>query len=267
MEKQEYNKMPKILISRGKKEFIPELEREVTTIKPMRYYITDLSKDFHTKYGIISKKDLKKKDGSTLKTDRGKEFIIFTSQFADDFRKLKRAPQTIIPKDFGAIIAETGLGKNDTVVDAGTGAGALTCALANICKKVITYEIKPEHIEVAKENIKSLGIKNITIKNKDITKGITEKNVDLITLDIPEPWEAIKAVQKALKIGGWLIAYTPTIIQASQFVEEIRKNKSFLFDSTIEIIKRKWIVEGKRLRPQSAEIGHTAFMTFIRRIK
>jgi tRNA (adenine57-N1/adenine58-N1)-methyltransferase len=259
--------MPKILISRGKKEYIPELEREVTTRKALRYYITEQSKDFHTKYGVISKKDLKKKDGSTIKTDRDKEFIIFTSQFADDFRKLRRAPQTIIPKDFGMIIAETGLGKKDTVVDAGTGAGALACALANICKKVITYEIRDDHVEVAKENIKFLGIKNITIKNKDITKGITEKNVDLITLDLPEPWEALKAVQKALKIGGWLVAYTPTTTQASQFVEAIRKNESFLYDNTTELIKRNWIVEGKRVRPQSAEIGHTAFLTFIRRIK
>ncbi|MBD3303827.1 methyltransferase domain-containing protein [Candidatus Woesearchaeota archaeon] len=259
--------MHKILISRGKKEYIPELEREVTTRKALRYYVTDLNKDFHTKYGIISKKDLKKKDGSTIKTDRDKEFSIFTSQFADDFRKLRRAPQTVIPKDFGMIIAETGLGKNDTVVDAGTGAGALACALANVCKKVITYETREDHIEVAKENIKFLGIKNITIKNKDITKGITEKNIDLITLDLPEPWQAIKAVQKALKIGGWLVAYTPTTTQASQFVEEIRKNESFLFDNTTEIIRRKWIIEGKRVRPQSAEIGHTAFLTFTRRIK
>lgn len=259
--------MPKILIGRGKREYIPELDREVITVKALRYYVTDLSKDFHTKYGVISKKDLNKKDGSTVKSSMDKEFVIFTAQFADNFRKLRRAPQTVIPKDFGAIIAETGLGKKDVVVDAGTGAGALACALANICKKVITYEVRQEHIEVAKENIKFLGIKNVTIKNKDITKGIDEKNADLITLDVPEPWQAITAANKALKIGGWLVAYTPTIIQASQFVDAIEKNNSFLFDNTIELIKRNWIVEGKRLRPSSAEIGHTAFLTFIRKIK
>lgn len=258
--------MAKILIGRAKKEYIPELKREITTVKALRYYLTDLNKDFQTKYGIISKKDLKKKDGSKIKTDRGKEFIIFTSQFADDFRKLKRAPQTIIPKDFGMIIAQTGLGKKDTVVDAGTGAGALASALANVCKKVITYEKRDDHVDVAKENIKMLGLTNITIKHKDVTKGITEKNVDLITLDLPEPWEAITAVNKALKIGGWLVAYTPTTTQASEFVETIKNNEAFLFDSTIEIIKRGWIIDGKRVRPQSAEIGHTAFLTFVRKI-
>ena len=164
-------------------------------------------------------------------------------------------------------MAETGLGKKDIVVDAGTGAGALACALANVCKHVYSYEIKEEHLKVAKENIKRLRLNNITLKKKDVNKGITEKEVNLIVLDLPEPWKTVKSAQKALKIGGFLIAYTPTIIQASQFVEEIRKNKSFLFDKTVELIQRKWIVDGRRLRPSSAEIGHTAFLTFVRRIK
>jgi len=259
--------MTKILVIREKKEYIPELKRNVTTIKALRYYVTDLKRDFQTKYGIISKKDLNKKNGSILKSTTGKEFIIFTAQFADIFLKLKKAPQTIIAKDIGTIIAETGLGKNDTVIDAGTGAGALACALANVCKQVITYDIRQEHIDVSKKNIETIGLKNITIKNKDITKGIPEKNADIMTLDIPEPWLAIKTAQKALKIGGFLVAYTPSITQASNFVEEIRKNQAFLYDNTIETIKRKWIVDGQRLRPNSAEIGHTAFLTFVRRIR
>ncbi|MBD3362009.1 methyltransferase domain-containing protein [Candidatus Woesearchaeota archaeon] len=259
--------MAKILILKEKKEYIPELKKEIRTIKGMQYYITDLNKDFHSKYGIIAKKDLKKKDGSVIKSSTGKEFIIFTSQFADDFKKLKRAPQTIIQKDIGAILSETGLGKNDTVVEAGTGAGALTCALANVCKKVHSYEIKEEHQQVAKENIKKMNLENISLKLKDISKGIQEKNVNLIVLDLPEPWESIQTAQKALKTGGFLIAYTPTIIQASEFVEEVRKNQSLLFDKTIETIQRKWIIDGKRVRPDSAEIGHTAFLSFVRKIK
>lgn len=259
--------MAKILIQKEKKEYIPELNKEIRIIKETRHYVADLNKDFHTKHGIISKTDLKKKDGSTIKTSTGKEFIIFTAQFTDTFKRLKRAPQTIIQKDIGAITAETGLGRNDTALDAGTGAGALACALANICKKVYSYEIKQENLEVARQNIKTLGLKNITLKNKDITKGIDEKNINLIVLDIPEPWLAISSSQTALKTGGFLTAYTPTIIQSSQFAEEIRKNKAFLFEKTIEIIQRRWIVDGKRIRPDSIEIGHTAFLTFARKIQ
>ncbi len=259
--------MAKILIRKQKKEFIPELDKEIITVQALRYYVTDLTKDFHTKHGIISKQDLETEDGSIIKSNTGKEFVIFTSQFSDDFKKLKRAPQTIIQKDVGAIIAETGLGKEDSVLDAGTGAGALACALANICHKVYSYETRKEHLEVARKNIKTLGLTNIILRNRDITKDVEEKEIELVTLDIPEPWKAINSTQKALKIGGYLIAYTPTIIQASNFVEEIKKNNEFLFEKTIEIIQRKWVVDGKRLRPDSIEIGHTAFLTFVRKIQ
>jgi len=259
--------MAKILIQKEKKEYIPELKKEITTIKPKKYYITELSKDFHSKHGIISKKDLKKPDGSTIKSSTGKEFALFTAQFSDKFKKLKRAPQTVIQKDIGAIIAETGLGKNDIAIDAGTGAGALACALANICKTVYSYDTRKEHLETARQNIKTMGLTNITLRNKDITKEIQEKNADIITLDIPEPWKAILTAHKALKTGGYLVAYTPTITQASNFTEEIRKQNNFLQEKTIEIIQRKWIIDGKRLRPDSAEIGHTAFLTFVRKIR
>ncbi|MBW2969294.1 methyltransferase domain-containing protein, partial [Candidatus Woesearchaeota archaeon] len=182
--------MAKILIRKQKKEYIPELEKEVITIQALKYYVTDLNKDFHTKYGIIFKKDLNLEDGTVIKSNTGKEFVIFTAQFSDKFKKLKRAPQTIIQKDIGAIIAETGLGKNDEVLDAGTGAGALACALANICHKVYSYETRKEHLEVARQNIKTLNINNIILRNRDITKEVQEKNINLATLDIPEPWKA-----------------------------------------------------------------------------
>ena len=52
--------MAKIAIKKGKKQFIDELNREVSIIKPASYYIADAAKDFHCTDGIIDKKDLKK---------------------------------------------------------------------------------------------------------------------------------------------------------------------------------------------------------------
>ena len=36
------------------------------------------------------------------------------------------------------------------------------------------YEKRKDHIKTAEKNIKNLGIKNITIKNKDIYEGIND---------------------------------------------------------------------------------------------
>lgn len=266
--------MAKILFTRGKKQFIEDLNKEITLSKQRFYYVNkdDLNKDFITESGKISKKDLKKKDGSTIKTNKGKEFVIFSSDFIDDFRKIKRKAQIITPKDIGTIIAETGINDQSKVVDAGTGSGALACYLAHICKEVTSYDIRDDAIEVAKLNRKFLKIKNqnLKIKKKDISKGIDEKNLNLIVLDMPEPWHTIKSCEKSLKVGGYLITYLPNVSQVSTFSNEIKKSKnsnSFLHLKTIELIERKWKIDGKIARPNSKAIGHTAFLSFYRKIQ
>jgi len=258
--------MAKVLIKRQKKEFIKELGKTITTVKGKKYFVADTSKDYHTSEGIIKKKDLAKKDGSLIKSSTGKEFHIFTADFLDMSKKIKRLPQTMPIKDIAHIIACTGIDKESIVVDAGAGSGATAAALARLCKKVTTYEINKDYIETIKKNFEFLGLKNITLKEKDITKGISEKNVDLITLDMPNSEKVIEHAEKALKVGGYLVAYT---IQASQlqiFCNELSKNKSFLILKSCELIERLWKVEGKILRPHTIEIGHSGFITFARKI-
>ena len=259
--------MAKILIRKGKKEFIKELNKEVLVVKPRTYYIKDIENDYHTTDGVISKKDLKKKDGSVIKTNQDKEFTIFTSSFLDDFRKISRSAQIIPLKDIGLIIAETGINKDSNVVDAGAGSGALACFLAHICKEVTTYEIRDDFLKIVNENKKFLNLKNLKVKKQDIYKGIDEKDVDLITLDLPSPWNAIKPAEKALKIGGYLVSYSPTVPQVIDFVTVISNNDNFLYIKTSELIKRNWDVEGRKVRSKSEGIGHSGFLTFCRKIR
>jgi tRNA (adenine57-N1/adenine58-N1)-methyltransferase len=117
-----------------------------------------------------------------------------------------------------------------------------------------------------KRNIEDLGLKNIKIKNKDIHKGIDEKNVDLITLDLPDPWNTIPAAVKSLKLGGFLVSYSPTIPQVADFVDTVRKNQELLYLETTEIIERQCVFLERKIRPTSQQIGHSGFLTFVRRI-
>ncbi|MBS3095490.1 hypothetical protein J4231_02310 [Candidatus Woesearchaeota archaeon] len=121
-------------------------------------------------------------------------------------------------------------------------------------------------MDIAAKNINDLEISNVVFKNKDVYKGISEKNLDAIILDLPEPWKALKHAARPLKNGGFLVAYLPTIIQVIEFVENTRKNKNFIFIKTIELIERPWFVDGRKVRPMSNIIGHTAFMTFVRKV-
>ena len=230
-----------------------------------KFLVKDTSKDYHTKHGYFKKEDLKKTNKKIISNTK-KEFSIFDPYFVDLYRKIKRDAQIIPLKDIGLIVAETGINSASKVVDAGAGSGALCCFLANITKEVTTYEIREDFIEIVKKNINFLGLKNVKIKNKNVYEGINEKNVDLVVLDLPEPWKAIDSAKKSLKVGGFLVSYSPTIPQTADFVNKINNDKDFVHVKTSEVIERNWEIDGRKVRPRSQQIGHSGFVSFARKI-
>ncbi len=254
----------KLLIHREKRELVDG--REFIVAKAKQYFITDLSKDVHTLYGVISKADLSKPSGSVIKSDSGKEFIVLDASFIDKFKRLRKLPQTIPLKDIGIILAETGLNKDSVVVDGGLGSGALAGALAHVAKSVTSYEIRDDCIKIAEANLKQLGV-SITIKKKSLYDGIDEKDVDVVTVDVPEPWKVVAHAAKALKVGGFLVNYSPNTTQVQEFVNELQKHDSLIHLKTLEIIERLWKVEGRIVHPKGTDIGHSGFISFVRKVK
>ena len=231
-----------------------------------KFFVKDLEHDFHTQFGYVTAAALKKaKPGAILKTNTGTELVALAPQFIDLYQKIARGPQVITPKDIGTIIAETGIGKTSTVVDAGGGSGALTFFLAHLCRKVTTYEVRSDFARLLEGNKALLGMKNITIKNKDVCQGIDEKNLDLITLDLPEPWHALVHATQALKPGGFLVTYNPSITQAAQLVEAVKQSRGMQYLKTKEVLERKWEIDGRKVRPYNRMLAHTGFLVFCRK--
>ena len=244
------------------------IKKILITRQGKKFYTKDLGQDLHTQYGYVKKEELKKaKEGSLLKSNTNKEFFVFNPYFIDLYRKIKRDAQIIPLKDIGLIIAETGINKESKILDAGSGSGALACFLAGIAKEVVTYEIREDFIEIVKSNIDFLGFKNIKIKNKNIYNEIDDKNIDVLILDLPEPWNALESCSKALKFGGFLVSYSPSVPQVADFVNAVRKHESFVYLKTIEIIEREWEVEERKVRPKSSGLGHSGFLSFARKVK
>ncbi|MFA4887276.1 MAG: methyltransferase domain-containing protein [Candidatus Nanoarchaeia archaeon] len=219
--------------------------------------------DLHTQYGLL-KEDVLKKAKGIITSNIGKEFNVLEPHFTDLIKKATRGPQIITNKDIGLILTETGLNKTSVVLESGTGSGFLTCHLAKIVKKVITYERRDDFQKIAKDNGALLGFKNITFKLKDIYEGIEEKNMDTIILDLPEPWRVVESSFNALKTGGYFVVYVPGIDQVSTFIKEAQK-KFFLIKVT-ELLQREWHVEEGRVRPESQMMGHTGFLCFLRKL-
>lgn len=256
---------PKILIRKGKKQYFEDLGRDVTIVKEMSFYVSNLSKPFSTKYGTIKAADLKK--SGIIKSDLKKEFHIFDASFIDTYRRIKRLPQIIPLKDIGMIIATTGIGPKSLVVEGGSGSGALAILLARYVKKVYSYDVNKEHLAVVKENIKDLKITNISLKHQSLYDPVKVKDADLMCCDLPEPWEAISTADKCLKVGGFLVSYSPTVPQTQDFVNAILKTDSFMHLKTVNMMEQEWQVDGRKVRPKSKQIIHSGFLTFVRKIK
>ncbi|PIY60655.1 tRNA (adenine-N1)-methyltransferase [Candidatus Woesearchaeota archaeon CG_4_10_14_0_8_um_filter_47_5] len=234
------------------------------------FYLKDISQDYHTQYGFIAKGDLAAaKPGTTIVTNTGKEFILLEPGFIDSYKKIRRGAQIIHPKDIALIIAETGISKSSCVVDAGAGSGALALFLANLVKEVTTYEIREDFANVVRKNVEFLGLKNVTLVEQSIYEPIPKKNIDLMTLDVPEPWCAIPTAKACLKTGGFLVSYSPCIPQVMDFVEALENPEhetGFLHLKTVELIERSWEVTRRKVRPKSIPVGHTGFLTFARKL-
>jgi tRNA (adenine57-N1/adenine58-N1)-methyltransferase catalytic subunit len=239
----------------------------------MRYLL--LSKNFKilvergkgrisTHLGIINLKNLK--EGKKIKSHLGKEFFVVKPNILDLIERLKRGAQVILPKDIALIISYTGLMPNWKVLDIGTGSAFSSIFLANylIKGKIVTYEKDERFYKIAKENIKFSGLKNIKIVKRDFMKGIKEKNFDLILLDLEEVNKAIKIAYKSIKVGGYLVIYSPTIDHLLKSCREMKKF-SFAGIKIVENIVREWQFE-KTLRPKTKGIMHTGFITIARKI-
>lgn len=225
------------------------------------------NEEFHTNFGFIKKEDMEKAvPGDVLETHLGHKFKVLKANINDYIDLMERKCSIILPKDIGIIIATTGIGCGDKVIDAGTGAGATALHFGNVVGSegaVYSYEIREDFAEIAKRNIKGFGLKNVHVTCEDIMNGIDEENIDLVFLDLPKPWDVIENAKSALKPGGYIATYTPYIEQV-QILHKVLKKHEFSDIKTMECISREIEVRNKGTRPKTRAVGHTGYLTFAR---
>lgn len=244
-----------------------EILRIIMDEKGKKYIARD--EEFHTNFGFIKKEDMEKgKPGDILKTHMGHEFKVLKANINDYIDLMERKCSIILPKDIGIIIANTGIGCGDRVVDAGTGAGATALHFGNVVGEngaVYSYEIREDFAEIAKRNIENFGLKNVEVKNKDIVEGIDEDDLDLVFLDLPKPWDVVEHAKESLKKGGYIATYTPYIEQV-QILHRVLKKFDFSNLFTLECIVREIEVKSKGTRPKTRAAAHTGYLTFARNL-
>jgi tRNA (adenine57-N1/adenine58-N1)-methyltransferase catalytic subunit len=226
---------------------------------------------FHTHRGILYHDELIGKPwGSQVFSHQGSPFFILQPSLADLLVDLKRSTQIMYPKDIGFILTSMSVGPGQTVLEAGTGSGSMTVALAYAVGpqgKVVTYERRPEFQQLARKNLERLGLdERVDFKIGDITDGFAETNTDALFLDLPNPWDYIRQVRLALKPGGFFCNLVPTFNQVEKLLYSLRR-EHFAFIEVCELLMRYYKPEPTRLRPTDRMIAHTGYLIFARRIE
>lgn len=223
---------------------------------------------FHTHRGIIYHNDLIEKQwGTQVFSHNGSPFFILQPSFSEILRTTKRVTQIMYPKEIGYILLNMGIGPGKRIVEAGTGSGSFTTALAHAIGtngSVYSYDKKESAQAYARKTLEKLGFtQNVIFKTKDIQFGFDEENVDALFLDVPNPYDYLKQVRAALKPGGHFGCLVPTTNQVIQLLVELRRN-NFAFIEVCDIAVRFYKPEPTRFRPTDRMISHTGYLAFAR---
>lgn len=226
---------------------------------------------FETHRGILMHDELIDKPwGTQVFSHLGAPFFLLQPSLSDLLVDIPRATQILYPKDIGFILVTMSVGPGQTVMEAGTGSGSMTTALAFAVGaegSVISYEVKSDVQNLARKNLTRFGLASrVDFKLRDIKEGFDETDVDSFFLDVPNPYDYITQVRAALKPGGFLCCLIPTFNQVEKTLYALRQNK-FAFIEVCEILLRYYKPEPSRMRPTDRMVAHTGFLVFARRIE
>lgn len=230
----------------------------------------ETEKQFHTHKGFVELGELIGRPyGSSIDSSLGARFYALRPLVRDRILKTDRRTQVLYPKDIGYLLLQIGVGAGSRIVEAGTGSGALTCALADAVRpdgRIYSYEINPGFQRVAAGNIERAGLVDyVELKEGDVTEGIDETDIDAVVLDMATPWLVVPLAHGALAGSGVFASFSPTIEQVMKTVSALR-DLPFVELDTVEIILRRMTVAENRTRPQTLMIGHSGYLTTARKV-
>jgi tRNA (adenine57-N1/adenine58-N1)-methyltransferase len=133
---------------------------------------------------------------------------------------------------------------------------------------VVGYELREDFANRAIANVTAwaqdaTSSDRYRVEIRDVYEGISETDLDRIIHDLPEPWRVLKHAEGALRSGGILCSYLPTINQTAELRAALELSR-FGLEQTFEVLHRTWHIEERSVRPDHRMVAHTGFLTTAR---
>lgn len=239
-----------------------------------RRYLTTLvdGGEFHSHAGALPHDEvIGNSEGETFRSGRGAAYLVVRPTLSDFVLKMKRGAQVIYPKDLGPILMQADIFPGARVFESGLGSGALSMVLLRAGALITGYELRDDFAEQAVSNVREfLGdgvLDRYDVHVRSAYDEFEHGDFDRMALDLPEPWTVVPHAREALRLGGIILAYTPSIIQAATFKAALTE-AGFGMAETIEVLNRSWHVEPDQnaVRPDHRMVAHTGFLTTARKL-
>ncbi|NXO99020.1 TR61B protein, partial [Certhia brachydactyla] len=229
--------------------------------------------------------------GQVLRTAGGARLLLRRPSLDEYVLLMPRGPTIAYPKDISAVLMMMDIHPGDTVLETGSGSGALSLFLSRAVGpkgRVLSYEIRDDHHNLAKKNYRhwrsawKIGHMeewpdNVEFILKDISAAAADMKsvtLDAVVLDMLSPQCALPVVHPSLKQGGVCVVYLANITQVIDLLDRIRSCKlPFLCERIIEVTHRNWSVLPAKLklpyiaRPSHWQEAHSAFLTKLRKFR
>lgn len=211
-------------------------------------------------------------DGTWFTSTGNARLLLLSPRLADFMLKMKRGAQIVYPKDLGPILVYGDIAPGMTVLEAGTGSGALTLGLARAVGetgRVVTVERRDDHAAHARKTLDRFFGEvpaHVDMRVGEVEDVVAEVEPERIVLDLPEPWRVIEAAAEHQPGGGVLCAYVPTVPQVETTVAAANDSGRYAEIEVVEFLLREWNVSGRSVRPSHSMVGHTGFLIFMRKV-
>jgi tRNA (adenine57-N1/adenine58-N1)-methyltransferase len=246
-------------------------ERALLLDVKRRRYLIELKEggEFHSHAGYVPHADIVgATEGVVVRSTRGAEYTVLRPTLEDFVVEMPRGAQVIYPKDLAPICMLADIGPGVRVFESGVGSGALSMTMLRWGAEIVGYEIREDFANRARSNVRSfLGAE--ALDRYDVRLASSYEGIDpaagpfdRVVLDLPEPWQVVPHAEAVLRPGGILVAYTPSITQATQTREQMKGR--WIDARTIEVMHRGWHIEGHAVRPDHRMVAHTGFLSVAR---
>ena len=207
--------------------------------------------------------------GRTVHSHMGTPFIVLRPSMEELLISTRRDTQIVYPKDIGYILLKLSIVPGARVIEAGSGSGALTTALALYVSpggRVYTYEVRRDMYELTARNLARAGVEQAVVQHhRDIREGFDERDADALFLDVREPTLYLDPAACALADGAFFGAIVPTVNQVIDLLYGLR-DRPFVDIEVAEILLRQYKTTAARLRPLDHLTAHTGYLVFARKV-